>query len=98
MFKNERKGYLEAKKMPVSEKVINLSDMLKPNTFKNNMQNIDLIKQTGIPYKRHVVKIEKLNYDKFQSKLKTMNSLKNEDKEFTSTNIKNTIKTDKVKK
>ena len=99
MLKNERKSNLEGKKVPVSDKVINLSDLLKPTSFKNNLQNNDKLKQNIPPFIRHNVKPDKLNYEKFQEKLKTMNNIKyNEKEDFSSNNNKNTIKSDKVNK
>ncbi len=97
MLKNERKLNLEVKKVPVSEKVINLSDLLKPTSFKNTLHNHDSNKTSITPFIRHNVKPDKLNYEKFQQKLKTMNTIKHDEKdEFSSNNPKSTLKSEKV--
>lgn len=61
MFKNEKKFNVEQRKMTVSEKVINLSDLLKPNSLKNNLQNNLEITQkpTRTPFIRQVAKTDK---------------------------------------
>lgn len=79
MFKNDRKLPIDKRKTVVSEKIINLSDLLKPNSFKNNLNSIEP-SQPRDPFSKLSLKPEKLKYDKLKMKLMTANSLKNEDK------------------
>jgi hypothetical protein len=83
MFKNEKKIPVDNRRITVSEKVISLSDLLKPNAFRNNLNNNtnNDNKPTRAPFIRQIVKTDKLNYDKIQGKLKTICSLKNDEKE-----------------
>ena len=87
MLKNERKSKIESKKIIMTEKVINLSDLLeKPNFFKNNLQNKD---KFNINVPQQIIKKDKFNSEKNQKKIRYLKSFLDEDRvKITSDKVK----------